>query len=78
MCDICRRTPCAPQCPNFEDEPLLYCDRCERAIYADDTYYEIGGIYCENCMENSKRTADRDNSYHSGQPAISYGDKWED
>ena len=79
MCEICKQNPCCPACPNFEDTPILFCDKCETGIFADDIYYEIcGGIFCEDCTNNGKRKADRDNSYNSGAPVISYGDKWED
>lgn len=79
MCEICKQNPCCPACPNFEDTPLLFCDKCETGIFADDIYYEIcGGIFCENCTNNGKRKAERDNRYNSSAPVISYGDKWED
>lgn len=80
MCEICRQNPCCPACPNFEDEPLFYCNKCDSAIYADETYYEIcGEIFCEDCVSSGKRTAGRDTTYYnSGKPVISYGDKWED
>lgn len=80
MCEICRQNPCCPACPNFEDEPLYYCNKCDCEIYADEPYYEIcGEIFCEDCVSSGKRTAGRDTTYYnSGKPVISYGDKWED
>lgn len=81
MCEICRQNPCAPQCPNFEDEPLFYCNKCDEPIYADEVYYEVcGEIFCEDCVYEGKRVAQRDDYYcnNSGAPVISYGDKWED
>ena len=78
MCEYCHSFPCRPQCPNFEDEPVTYCEKCDTAIYADDTYYEVNDvILCENCVYECRRTADREPSYN-GKPAISYGEKWEE
>lgn len=81
MCNVCRQTPCAVSCPNFEDEPLHWCCGCNKGIYADETYYEIAeSIYCEDCVHDCQRTADRCNSYDycDGLPVFSYGDNWED
>ena len=80
MCNVCRQTPCCPACPNFEDEPLYYCDKCECGIFADEVFYEVcGSILCENCVNDGLRTADRaDSGYHSGAPVYSSGDEWED
>lgn len=77
MCEICHSFPCRPQCPNFEDEPAMYCESCDCPIYPDDNYYEINDvILCEDCVYECRRTADR--GYTSGKPAISYGDNWEE
>jgi hypothetical protein len=79
MCDICHSFPCRPQCPNFEDEPLMFCNKCDTGIFAGDSYYEIcGEIFCEDCVHGGYRTADREPCYNSGKPVISYGDKWEE
>ena len=79
MCKICKQNPCAAGCPNFEDKPLFFCDKCECEIFADETYYEIcGNIFCEDCVIGGRRTSDRDVTYSTGKPVISYGDKWED
>lgn len=79
MCEVCRQNPCCPACPNFEGEPLMFCNKCDTGIFAGDSYYEIcGSIFCEDCVHGGYRTADRDVSYNSGAPVISYGDKWEE
>ena len=79
MCEICRQNPCCPACPNFEDKPLMFCNKCDTGIFAGDNYYEIcGEIFCEDCVHGGYKTADRDVSYNSGAPVISYGDKWEE
>ena len=80
MCEICRQYPCAAGCPNNDDEPLFYCRICDSPIYAGEDYYEIDDtIYCEDCVHDSRKSADRDVTYYnSGAPVISYGDKWED
>ena len=80
MCDVCRRTPCAAGCPNNDDEPLFYCNKCDEAIFPGAVYYEIcGEIFCEDCVHDGRKSASRDVTYYnSGAPVISYGDKWED
>ena len=78
MCEICMQTPCAAGCPN-NDEALTWCSRCESAIFAGDDFYEIDDtVYCVDCVYICRRTADRDVTYSTGKPVISYGDKWED
>ena len=79
MCEICRQNPCAAGCPNYDEEPLMYCEGCDKPIYQDDVYYEVNDIIlCEDCIYDCMRHADRDADYHNdGQPVISYGDKWE-
>lgn len=65
MCEICRQFPCHPCCPNFEDKPVTYCG-CGRPIYAGDDFYEIlDVIYCEECVSDCRRTADR-NDFEEG------------
>jgi hypothetical protein len=57
----------------------MFCNKCDKGIFAGDSYYEIcGEIFCEDCVHGGYRTADRDVSYSSGAPVISYGDKWEE
>jgi hypothetical protein len=37
MCEICRRNPCAPTCPNAE--PDLYCAQCDEKIRKGSAYF---------------------------------------
>lgn len=55
MCDVCRRTPCDPRCPNAPDPIGIYtCDRCGEAICEGDTFIEEpdGDILCGGCLDN--------------------------
>ena len=55
MCEICHSTPCRPQCPNAEDTPAYWCEKCNAGIYGGDAYYDIEGeIICENCIGKYK------------------------
>lgn len=62
MCDVCRQTPCASACPNAPEPPVFgRCACCGFKIYDGDDYYDIGGdIYCEECVEDSKKIAEVD------------------
>lgn len=59
MCSECHMTICPAGCPNAEDPPVVYyCDGCGGEIYEGDTYCEIAdGKYCENCVDDSRKTA---------------------
>lgn len=37
MCDVCRRNPCLPTCPNAE--PELHCATCDEKIRKGSTYF---------------------------------------
>ena len=42
LCEICRRNPCHPRCPNYiEKKSDKYCDVCGKAI-------NVGELYIEN------------------------------
>ena len=59
MCEICRSTPCRPQCPNAEEKAVKVCTGCGGDIYVGDTYYSIDcEPYCEDCINDSKRIAE--------------------
>ena len=60
MCSVCHMNPCHPSCPNADDPPAVYyCDGCGGEIYEGDDYFEIAdGKYCENCVEDSRKTAE--------------------
>lgn len=55
MCDICRQSPCHPQCPNAPDPPAVYtCKICGESIVAGDVFYEMDGeYYHEECFEDN-------------------------
>lgn len=60
MCSICRQTPCSSRCPNAP-EPLVFgrCVKCKTKIYDGDDYYNIDGeYYCEDCIDNCRKTAE--------------------
>ena len=49
-------------CPFHDDspvssEPLFVCDICGRPIFEDDSYYDFGDLYCDECVDNKRRTA---------------------
>lgn len=48
-------------CGRCNGEVVFYCDSCENEIYDGETCYEICGyIYCEDCINESEITAQRD------------------
>lgn len=61
MCDICRQSPCASNCPNAPDPIIVYiCDGCGSPIYEGDEYYHLmdGNKYCEECIREARETAE--------------------
>lgn len=41
MCEICRKYPCHPRCPNYEyPKTKYYCSVCGDGIYFGDEYIE--------------------------------------
>lgn len=62
MCEVCRRNPCHPRCPNAPEPPFFAeCDSCGCDIYDGDEYYKIDGHnYCEACVQSGYRTAEVD------------------
>lgn len=52
MCEICRRIPCDPRCPNaLEPKAVATCVECGYEIYSGDKYFEgADGCICEDCM----------------------------
>lgn len=59
MCEHCRSIPRLSGCP-FEDEPPLfaYCERCGGEIFVGDYYFKFDAIYCTECIEDLRRTAE--------------------
>lgn len=78
MCSVCGQYPCSAQCPNADEQPVLYCSVCNSPIYHDYDYFEVCGvIYCEDCIHDCRRTADKEITYN-GAPRIAYGgNDWE-
>ena len=61
MCEICRQTPCHPRCPNADDDSLYECDICHGGIYEGDTMYCLDDKrICQDCIDNSTRTAEKE------------------
>lgn len=56
MCEICRKIPCDPRCPNAEQpKPVCQCDVCGGDLYVGDEYYEDardGAKICRDCVIN--------------------------
>lgn len=54
MCDICRRHPCHPSCPNApEPEKVFTCSGCGESIAVGDKYIEVDGdVLCEPCIDS--------------------------
>ena len=54
MCDICKRTPCYPRCPNAPEPPTAYtCKYCGEPIVEGDLCYEIDGDHWhEECFND--------------------------
>ena len=59
MCDVCRKMPCDPRCPNAPDPPSVFvCSGCGDLIYDGDDYWEImGEQWCEDCIDDCKKVA---------------------
>jgi hypothetical protein len=59
MCDICRRVPCHPRCPNATDPvPIFTCYVCQNEIYeGEDVYHLVGLHFCERCINESREEA---------------------
>lgn len=55
MCEICKKTPCDPRCPNApEPEPVKICALCGEGIYKGERYYggSEDGPVCEDCLQS--------------------------
>lgn len=55
MCDVCRRSPCDPRCPNAPDPPTVYtCKWCGEPIVPGEEYLEFDGDYyhLEDCADS--------------------------
>lgn len=55
MCDVCRRSPCDPRCPNAPDPPTVYtCKYCGEPIVPGEEYLELDGDYyhLEDCASD--------------------------
>ncbi len=49
MCEMCRRSPCHPRCPNADPPKVIgQCVQCGQDLTADYTYYSDadGNLYC--------------------------------
>lgn len=60
MCSMCMQVPCHPRCPNADEPEVAYrCIKCGDEIYVGDDYFDIDGEpWCEDCISNSKQTAE--------------------
>ncbi len=52
MCESCYRAVCTPRCPYHEDTARRVCEKCGEPIFADSSFYRLGGRYlCEDCAD---------------------------
>lgn len=60
MCELCRQYRCPASCPNAEEPPVVEkCIHCGDYIREGEDYYDIdGAIWCEECIDNSRKTAE--------------------
>ena len=60
MCEICRQYPCHSSCPNAPDPPVFaVCYSCGTEILYGDDYYDVcGNVYCEDCIDEFRKTAE--------------------
>ena len=60
MCEECRQTPCDSQCPNAPEPPAVFiCDGCGEEIReGDDAWHVLYEVYCENCIDSFRSTAE--------------------
>ena len=56
MCEVCRRIPCHPQCPNAPEPAEVYeCEVCGDPICEGEYVYRLGDLtYCAECVKNGK------------------------
>lgn len=73
MCSDCGHFPCVSRCPNYEEKPLFYCDRCGEGIFDGDKFYQIDGIIdvktlliCEDCMSDFGKYAEHEDCEPDG------------
>lgn len=54
MCEVCRKSPCHPRCPNAgEPEARIKCEKCGHGIMEDEEYLEAdGGPVCWWCLSD--------------------------
>ena len=60
MCEICRKNPCHPRCPNAPDQQEVYvCSGCGKPILEGEDYWDImGEQWCEDCIDDARRVAE--------------------
>ena len=63
MCEICRQFICPSACPNAPAPPVFSkCYGCGVDILDGDDYYDIDGdYYCEDCIDERRKTAEVEN-----------------
>lgn len=57
MCEICRRTPCIPACPDYmPPKAKHYCSSCREGIYEGEEYIEndFGEYRHKECFEGMR------------------------
>jgi len=51
MCQICKRTPCMPMCPNERSSSYDDCAECGSSIYQGQEHYNLNGYkFHSNCI----------------------------
>lgn len=61
MCNECRQHPCHSSCPNAPSSSVVYhCEGCDADIFDGDDCWNINGdVYCEECIDGARMTAER-------------------
>ena len=80
MCNECRMSVCDGRCPNAPDPPQVFiCSGCGDSIRDGDPYWDIlWEQWCEDCIDNAKRTAREELLCNDCEAPIPLGDDfWE-
>jgi hypothetical protein len=61
MCDLCFRTPCAFDCPNYneDDDGFITCPTCNIHLHQGDIWYPEFDV-CEFCISDFEKIVEID------------------
>lgn len=46
-----------------EAQPVMHCNSCDSPLYEGDSFYEIDGGICEECMKNTYKKIVEEKDY---------------